>query len=91
MDTKNHQKIKPQKKRFEAPKNGFLEAKDRPRGRQGGLIIWAPIYIYGHSWLPPPEPPSLSSSKLGDGLKALLQAALRSYLPRFPPYMKKGN
>ena len=35
------------------------------------------------------EPPSLSSNELDDGLKALLQAALQSYLPRFPPYMSK--
>ena len=52
-----------------------------------GASTFGPVYIYGHSWLPPPEPPSLSSEKTDDGLKALLQAALRSYLPRFPPYI----
>ena len=45
------------------------------------------IYIYiSHHLASSPEPPSLSSNKLDDGLKARLQAALRSYLTRFPPF-----
>ena len=63
MDTKNHQKIKPQKKRFEAPKNGFLEAKDRPRGRQGGgNPAGTDIYMATVGFLPPNPPPYLQVS-----------------------------
>ena len=63
MDTKNYQKIKPQKKRFEARKNGFLEAKDRPRGRQGELHKpGVDIYMATVGFLPPNPPPYLQVS-----------------------------
>ena len=100
LDPSWHQKSnkngykKPSKK--EAPKKASWNPKKRdlggqeapkrpPRGPQHKWLGY--IYIYAHSWLPPPEPRSLSSKKTDDGLKALLQAALRSYLPRFPPYI----